>query len=37
MDGTNNLLGRERYGISLDDPSVTKPTQCRYDACVASH
>ena len=33
---TNNLLGRERFGISLDDPSVTKPAQCRYDACVAS-
>ena len=33
---TNNLLGRERYGISLDDPSVTKPERCRYDAGVAS-
>jgi AraC family transcriptional regulator len=33
---TNNLLGRERFGISLDDPAVTKPAQCRYDACVAS-
>ena len=33
---TNNLMGRERYGISLDDPSVTNPAQCRYDACVAS-
>jgi AraC family transcriptional regulator len=33
---TNNLIGRERYGISLDDPLVTKPSQCRYDACVAS-
>jgi AraC family transcriptional regulator len=33
---TNNLMGRERFGISLDDPSVTKPAQCRYDACVAS-
>jgi len=32
----NNLMGRERFGISLDDPIVTKPTQCRYDACVAS-
>ena len=32
---TNNLIGRERFGISLDDPSVTKPAQCRYDACVA--
>jgi AraC family transcriptional regulator len=33
---TNNLMGRERFGISLDDPSVTKPALCRYDACVAS-
>lgn len=33
---TNNLFGRERFGISLDDPTVTQPTQCRYDACVAS-
>jgi AraC family transcriptional regulator len=32
----NNLMGRERFGISLDDPSITKPDQCRYDACVAS-
>ena len=31
---TNNLMGRDRFGISLDDPIVTKPTQCRYDACV---
>jgi len=31
---TNNLFGRVRYGVSLDDPSVTKPEQCRYDACV---
>jgi AraC family transcriptional regulator len=30
----NNLLGRTRYGVALDDPSVTKPEQCRYDACV---
>jgi AraC family transcriptional regulator len=33
---TNHLMGRERFGISLDDPIVTKPAQCRYDACVAS-
>jgi AraC family transcriptional regulator len=33
---TNNLFGRERFGVSLDDPSVTKPAQCRYDTCVAS-
>jgi AraC family transcriptional regulator len=23
-----------RYGISHDDPSITPPDQCRYDACV---
>jgi len=34
--GTNNLYGRDRFGISLDDPSVTNPAKCRYDACVAS-
>jgi AraC family transcriptional regulator len=33
---TNHLLGRERFGVSLDDPGVTKPAQCRYDACIAS-
>jgi AraC family transcriptional regulator len=33
---TNNLFGRDRYGISLDDPTVTQPSKCRYDACVAS-
>jgi AraC family transcriptional regulator len=32
----NNLFGRGRYGISLDDPHVTQPAQCRYDACVES-
>jgi AraC family transcriptional regulator len=31
---TNNLFGRDRFGISLDDPTVTKPASCRYDACV---
>lgn len=33
---TNNLFGRERFGIGLDDPSVTKIDRCRYDACVTS-
>ena len=33
---TNNLYGRDRYGISLDDPSVTKTERLRYNACVAS-
>lgn len=32
---TNQLLGRARFGISHDDPSVTAPAQCRYDAAVA--
>jgi AraC family transcriptional regulator len=26
------LLGQPRYGISHDDPKVTAPEQCRYDA-----
>lgn len=30
---TNNLLDRARYGISHDDPGITAPAQCRYDAC----
>lgn len=33
---TNNLFGRERFGIALDDPTVTAPAKCRYDACVQS-
>lgn len=32
----HNFFGRDRYGISLDDPSVTSPENCRYDACVVS-
>ena len=30
-----NKLGavHSRYGISHDDPSITSPEQCRYDAC----
>lgn len=31
---THGLTGHARYGISHDDPSVTEPTRCRYDACV---
>jgi len=31
---TDGLMGRARYGISHDDPSVTEPSLCRYDACV---
>ena len=29
----NHLLGQPRYGISHDDPDITAPNQCRYDAC----
>lgn len=29
---TNGLMGQPRYGISHDDPRVTAPEQCRYDA-----
>lgn len=31
---TNNLLQAPRYGISHDDPCITAPEQCRYDAGV---
>lgn len=36
---TNGLIGQPRYGISHDDPNVTAPEQCRYDAgCeIAAH
>jgi len=33
---TNNLFGRDRFGIGLDDPTVTAPAKCRYDAGVVS-
>ncbi len=33
----NGLFGRDRYGVSLDDPAIVTPSKCRYDACVASH
>jgi AraC family transcriptional regulator len=29
----NDLLDQPRFGISHDDPSITSPNQCRYDAC----
>jgi AraC family transcriptional regulator len=29
---THGLIGQPRYGISHDDPRVTAPEQCRYDA-----
>lgn len=33
---TNNLYGRDRFGVGLDDPTVTAPAKCRYDAGVVS-
>ncbi|HZW13200.1 MAG TPA: AraC family transcriptional regulator [Noviherbaspirillum sp.] len=30
----NALLGRERYGVVHDDPGITPPDKCRYDACI---
>jgi AraC family transcriptional regulator len=29
---SNDLLGHTRYGVSHDDPEVTAPQMCRYDA-----
>lgn len=31
---SNELLGQPRYGVSHDDPTVTAPEKCRYDAAV---
>jgi AraC family transcriptional regulator len=31
---THHLMGAVRYGISHDDPAITAPEKCRYDACV---
>jgi AraC family transcriptional regulator len=31
---TNNLLGLPRVGVSHDDPKITDPEKCRYDAGV---
>jgi AraC family transcriptional regulator len=30
----HDLLGRNAYGIALNDPSITAPEKCVYDACV---
>ncbi|MET3134772.1 DNA gyrase inhibitor GyrI [Oxalobacteraceae bacterium GrIS 1.11] len=30
----NGLGGRPWYGMSHDDPSITPPDKCRFDACV---
>jgi AraC family transcriptional regulator len=32
--GANGLMDKPRYGISHDDPSITDPAKCRYDAAV---
>lgn len=31
----NGLTGRDCYGVGHDDPHITAPEHCRYDACVA--
>ncbi len=31
----HNLLGAPRFGISQDDPAITRENQCRYDAGAA--
>ena len=31
----NDLFGRVRFGIAHDDPTITEPAKCRYDAGVA--
>lgn len=30
----NGLMGEVRFGVGHDDPQVTPPNKCRYDACV---
>lgn len=30
----HGLMGHHAYGISYDDPHITAPEQCRYDACI---
>jgi AraC family transcriptional regulator len=30
----HGLMGAARYGIGHDDPAITAPEKCRYDACV---
>lgn len=30
----HQLFGQPCFGIGYDDPSITAPEQCRYDACV---
>lgn len=31
----HGLVDCPRYGVSIDNPRVTAPEKCRYDACVA--
>ena len=30
----HGLMERTSYGVGLDDPTITPPEKCRYDACV---
>ncbi|HZF79485.1 MAG TPA: GyrI-like domain-containing protein [Rubrivivax sp.] len=30
----NGLMRHVRYGVGHDDPAITEPARCRYDACV---
>ena len=30
----HGLVDCPRYGVTLDDPRITPPENCRYDACV---
>jgi AraC family transcriptional regulator len=30
----HGLVDCPRYGVTLDDPAITPPERCRYDACV---
>ena len=32
----NGLFDRVRFGIGHDDPAITEPAKCRYDACVVA-
>jgi AraC family transcriptional regulator len=31
----NGLQAQPCYGVGLDDPTITAPDKCRYDACIA--
>ena len=32
---SHGLEHAECFGVGLDDPTITPPAKCRYDACVA--